>query len=108
VYLLHFSEPYQHAQHYAGWTADLDARVAEHQNGTGAKLTSAAARAGVTFAVAVTWPGTRDDEGRLKKPRGSGKTGSRTSLRAVCPTCGGSGKLPTPRHPKPDTAPPFA
>ena len=24
VYLVHFTEPYRHARHYTGWTADLD------------------------------------------------------------------------------------
>jgi predicted GIY-YIG superfamily endonuclease len=38
VYLVHFSEPYRHAGHYTGWTADLDARLAEHNAGRGARL----------------------------------------------------------------------
>jgi hypothetical protein len=24
VYLVHFTQPYRHARHYTGWTADLD------------------------------------------------------------------------------------
>jgi hypothetical protein len=38
VYLLHFSEPYQHARHYTGWTHDLDARLQLHRAGRGARL----------------------------------------------------------------------
>ena len=38
VYLVHFSEPYRHARHYTGWTVDLDARLAEHRAGRGARL----------------------------------------------------------------------
>ncbi|MDL4817376.1 hypothetical protein [Actinomadura opuntiae] len=38
VYLLHFTRPYKHAKHYTGWTSDLDARLAEHAAGRGARL----------------------------------------------------------------------
>ena len=27
VYLVHFTQPYRHARHYTGWTADLDSRL---------------------------------------------------------------------------------
>ena len=37
VYLVHFTEPYRHARHYTGWTADLESRLAEHQAGRGAR-----------------------------------------------------------------------
>ena len=37
IYLLHFETPYRHARHYTGWTAgDLDARLKQHERGTGA------------------------------------------------------------------------
>ena len=39
IYLLHFETPYRHARHYTGWTAgDLDARLKQHERGTGALL----------------------------------------------------------------------
>ena len=46
VYLLHFSEAYGPgggangrgtARHYTGWAADLNARLAEHEQGRGAR-----------------------------------------------------------------------
>ena len=38
VHLVHFTQPYRHARHYTGWTADLESRLAEHQAGRGARL----------------------------------------------------------------------
>ena len=84
IYLLHFSEPYRHAAHYLGSTAQpIAERVAEHLAGRGSKLTRAAARSGVTFAVARTWPGSKQVERAMK-----GRLhGSRTSWRRSCPLC---------------------
>lgn len=79
VYLLHFSEPYEHARHYIGFTTDLAKRLEEHQRGrSGAKLTEAAAAAGVRFQVVRTWAGDRNLERRLKKRR---------SAVRFCPVC---------------------
>lgn len=48
VYLLHYkspignlSNPRGQAQHYLGFTSDLETRLAEHKNGKGAKITAA-------------------------------------------------------------------
>jgi predicted GIY-YIG superfamily endonuclease len=67
VYLLHFSHPYHHAQHYLGSTNNLDARLAEHRTGQGARLTQVIRDAGIQFTLARTWEGGRDLERRLKR-----------------------------------------
>jgi hypothetical protein len=72
-----------HAGHYMGETdKDVDERRDEHQAGRGAKLTAAAAAAGITFIVARAWPGRYPEERRLKGRR----SGSR-ELKEKCPNC---------------------
>lgn len=78
VYLLHFTSPYKHARHYTGWTADLDARLAAHRSGQGARLMEVIKAAGVGFIVAKTEPGTRTRERQLKRQGGASKR---------CPVC---------------------
>ena len=78
VYLLHFDEPYKHARHYLGYTGNLELRVAEHRNGTGARLMRAVVEAGISFVVARTWEGDRAFERRLKQ---------RGSAVRLCPIC---------------------
>ncbi len=64
-------------------TADRERNLA-----TADRLTRAAARAGVTFAVARTWPGSKQVERAMK-----GRVhGSRTSWRKRCPLCRATGK----------------
>jgi hypothetical protein len=72
-----------HAGHYLGETdKDIDERRDEHQVGRGAKLTAAAAAAGITFVVVRTWPGRYPEERRLKgRPSGS------RELKERCPEC---------------------
>ena len=79
IYLLHFDQPYQHARHYTGWTSDLDARLAEHAAGRGARLLAVIGDAGIGFQLARTWTGTRTRERRLKQSGGA---------RRRCPLCG--------------------
>lgn len=79
VYLLHLQQPYRHARHYLGWTARLEDRLAEHRAGRGSPLIAAAARAGITFELAATWPGTRLDERRLHRYK--------NSPARLCPVC---------------------
>jgi predicted GIY-YIG superfamily endonuclease len=67
IYLLHFNQPYRHARHYTGWAADLDARLAEHAAGRGARLLAVVKDAGITWTLARTWPGTRTRERQIKK-----------------------------------------
>lgn len=79
VYLLHFDQPYKHARHYTGWAADLDARLAEHQAGRGARLLAVVKAAGIGWTLARTWPGTRTRERQLKNQGGASRH---------CPQCG--------------------
>ncbi len=79
VYLLHFSAPYRHAQHYIGFAADLPARLAQHEAGTGARLLQVVAECGITWTIARTWErATRTDERRLKNRGGASR---------LCPIC---------------------
>jgi predicted GIY-YIG superfamily endonuclease len=67
VYLLHFTTPYKHARHYRGWTTDLEARLALHRAGKGARLMTVIRDAGIGFFVAKTELGTRARERQLKQ-----------------------------------------
>jgi hypothetical protein len=82
VYLLHFSQPIapgRHtAQHYIGFTEDLERRIAEHRAGTGSRLCEVAKERGISFVVAQLWEGDRTEERRLKRR----KEGPR-----LCPIC---------------------
>lgn len=64
VYLLHFHSRYFHAGHYTGMTANLDARLALHRAGHGAKLMKAITSAGITFEVARLWKCATYEEAR--------------------------------------------
>lgn len=62
VYILCFSAPLGNldnrratAQHYVGWARDLEARIADHRAGRGARITRAAVARGITFTVHA-WP----------------------------------------------------
>ena len=77
VYLLHFHVPYGHARHYLGSTADLDARLAEHQRGTGARLMEVVSQAGIHWTLVRAWPGDRKRERQLKNYH----------RRQLCPLC---------------------
>lgn len=79
VYLLHFAQPYRHARHYTGWTTDLDARLAEHKAGRGARLLQVIGNAGIDWSLARTWEGTRSRERQLKRTGGASRR---------CPLCG--------------------
>lgn len=78
VYLIHFERPLHHARHYMGWTNNLDARIAEHANGDGAKLMAAIRKAGIGFEVVRTWDGDRHLERRLKNQKMAPR---------LCPVC---------------------
>ncbi len=77
VYLLHFSEPYKHARHYLGYSADVPARLERHSLGRGARLVEVILAAGITFELVRTWDGDRKLERRLHKRGGS----------RLCPIC---------------------
>ncbi len=102
LYLIHFDAPLSgRAQHYLGWTDDVESRVAEHHattwerydepqtldgrrhngcsHGSGATLIGAVNTAGIAWQVVRTWPkGSRQEERRLKKFH---------KLRVLCPIC---------------------
>lgn len=81
VYLLHFSRPISEAhscQHYLGWCLDINARLAMHRAGKGARLTQVAVERGIGFEVVRTWEGSRELERHLK----NSKRGPR-----LCPLC---------------------
>lgn len=68
VYLLHFAEPYYHARHYAGFSAHLPRRIADHRRGRGARLVAAVIHAEIAFIVVRTWDGvTRAFERRVHR-----------------------------------------
>lgn len=78
VYLLHFHTPYRHARHYLGFANDLDARLALHRQGRGARLVQVVNAAGIGWHVARTWKGDRGLERQLK---------NRHSGVRLCPVC---------------------
>ncbi|MCE7982518.1 MAG: endonuclease [Caldilinea sp. CFX5] len=81
VYLLHLSPAYKHARHYIGYADDIERRLAEHQSGTGARLTQVAIDAGSELILARTWPGAdRTFERRLKNLK---------NAPCYCPICCG-------------------
>lgn len=81
VYLIHFEEPYKHAQHYLGWASNLDGRLRHHRKGTGGNLMRIVTRAGIAWRVVRTWDGDRHLERRIKNIGG---------LARCCPVCGGT------------------
>lgn len=60
VYLIHLSQPYKHASHYLGYAKSLDARIAEHRNGSGARFLQVVNAAGIEWQVVRVW----EDAGR--------------------------------------------
>ncbi len=79
VYLLHFETRLHHAGHYLGYAKDVQARIAEHASGHGARLTQVIAEKGITFTVARIWPrGSRKLERQLKNQKNAPR---------LCPIC---------------------
>ena len=64
VYVLHFHEKLGHAQHYTGWTVDVEARIAKHRVGTGGRLPAVFASLGVSFTVGRIWTCATTNEAR--------------------------------------------
>ena len=90
IYLLHFSAPVGHAQHYLGSTVDVEYRLAEHRSGQGARLTQVAVQRGATLLLVRTWHGGRNRERQFKE-------GYNHSFTRLCPLChpGATGKRAT-------------
>lgn len=80
IYLLHFEQPLQHAQHYVGFCEKLegvDSRLEYHATGRGSRLMAAVSAAGIEWRIVRLWEGTRNDERRLHKAHS----------RLYCPSC---------------------
>jgi len=85
VYLIHFDmalgNERHSAQHYIGYYRSLKRRLADHKNGTGARILEVCNERGITWQVARTWPdGTRALERQLK---------SQKNAKRFCPICRG-------------------
>lgn len=67
-YLLHFERPYEHAQHYLGFTKNVPLRELRHRAGRGARLIEVITEAGIDFQLVRVWPGVdRYFERKLKR-----------------------------------------
>ena len=89
IYLIHFdqpignlSNPHGQAQHYIGYTDDLDMRLQAHRSGNGSAIMAAVAERGIDWQVVRAWQGNRDLERRLKKRKEAPK---------LCPVCNPEG-----------------
>lgn len=76
VYLIHFEKPIgntdkpaNYAQHYIGFSKDLDKRLVMHQAGRGAAIIAVVEALGIGYRVVRTWTGDRYFERQLKKQR---------------------------------------
>jgi predicted GIY-YIG superfamily endonuclease len=70
VYLLHFTTPLKHAQHYCGHTPNgVDDRLALHRAGNGARIVRALMLAGGDFNLARTWEYDTAHEARIHERR---------------------------------------
>jgi predicted GIY-YIG superfamily endonuclease len=85
VYLLHFDRPYKHARHYLGWADDLDARLARHRRGHGARLVAVITAAGIGWQLARTWPGDGRVLERLLK--------NQHNAPRLCPICRAAARI---------------
>jgi hypothetical protein len=73
IYILHFDTAYHHARHYVRYCADgtLDQRLARHRASQESRLMLAIEHAGIDFTVALTHPGDRKFERKLKRAKKS-------------------------------------
>ncbi|MEG4427310.1 MULTISPECIES: GIY-YIG nuclease family protein [unclassified Microcoleus] len=81
VYLLHFDKPIcssRPAQHYVGWTKDLDERLWKHKKGRGAKFCATARERGINFVLAECWVADKSFERRIKRQK---------NHKRFCPLC---------------------
>lgn len=79
AYLVHLHQPFGHAQHYLGWSEQVQLRLGHHARGTGSNLLRHAKLAGCTWSLVRLWPGaSRTMERRLH---------DRGSAARLCPYC---------------------
>jgi len=84
VYLIHFSEPIYHAQHYLGFATDLKKRLKEHSKGRGSKLVAEAIRRKIELTIVRLWSGDGFFEQKLKRRKEGPK---------FCPVCNSKCKI---------------
>lgn len=89
VYLLHFDEKLFHAGHYMGSAADLETRLGQHRNGTGARLTGVIKELGIGWTLARVW---EFDSLRAARLAESHFKRHRKNNRGLCPICRGEAK----------------
>jgi len=80
IYLIHFNDKLSHAQHYVGWTTNLEKRIKLHKSGRGSALMKAVVENGIEFTVVRTWEGDRELERFLKNKK---------NTKFYCPICSG-------------------
>ncbi len=79
LYLIHFKQKYEHAQHYIGLSNNVERRLEEHRSGQGNALMKAVTEAEIPWDVVRTWPDAdRMFEVQIK---------SRHNSRKLCPVC---------------------
>lgn len=87
IYLIHFDQPLGdttnprgQAQHYLGYTDDLEQRLEAHRTGNGSRIMEVVTERGISWQLVRTWEGDRGLERRLKNWHNSPK---------LCPICRG-------------------
>lgn len=79
VYLIHFEEKIGKAQHYLGYTKNLESRMYYHRNGNGAAILRACNERNIKYDVVREWDGADGNfERKLKKFKKS---------KRLCPIC---------------------
>ena len=85
VYLAHFQERYKHAGHYLGSSSCVEARLAAHREGRGARLMQVIKEHEIDWQLARLWPCSSYEEMRALERKLKGWHGG-TKL---CPICQG-------------------
>lgn len=84
LYIIHFDRPISDrhtCQHYCGFAENVEARLADHKAGKGARLTQVANEKGIGYNVVWTAEGDRKDERKMKN--------SKKNFGRYCPVCKG-------------------
>lgn len=89
IYLIHLDKPICHAQHYIGFTCNLESRLAQHRSGHGARLLAEANKLGIRYEVVRTWKGGQWVNGARLLER---KLKNQKNAPRLCPVCNGTAK----------------
>lgn len=75
IYILKFVPQFHHAKFYVGWCKPrgLMHRLKQHRTGQGAHITRAAIQQGHRLELVIDFPGTRDQERRIKNGKNTPK-----------------------------------